>query len=167
MQILNDRQIRQKINRLAIQILEQHYEEPILVLAGLNKNGFGFARKLQEALLQRKPEDMQIWMTKVRLNPANPLAYLPEMELKPEELHQKPIILVDDVANTGRTIFYAFQPLLQILPKKVEVAVLVDRKHKSFPINADYVGLTLATTLLNNIVVKLPENEGAMSVDLE
>jgi pyrimidine operon attenuation protein/uracil phosphoribosyltransferase len=59
------------------------------------------------------------------------------------------------VANTGRTIFYAVQPLLQVLPKKVEVAVLVDRQHKSFPIKADYVGLSLATTLLEDIDVQI------------
>ncbi|MBL7781855.1 MAG: phosphoribosyltransferase, partial [Saprospiraceae bacterium] len=77
----------------------------------------------------------------------------------------KSIILVDDVANTGRTIFYAVQPLLAVVPRKVEVAVLVDRKHKSFPIKADYVGLSLATTLLENIDVRIREVE-RMEVNL-
>ena len=67
----------------------------------------------------------------------------------------KVVIIVDDVANTGRTIFFAFKPFLDILTKKVEVAVLVDRKHKSFPIKVDYVGLSLATTLKENIKVQL------------
>jgi pyrimidine operon attenuation protein / uracil phosphoribosyltransferase len=69
----------------------------------------------------------------------------------------KVVILIDDVANTGRTIFYAIRPLLDVLPKKVEVAVLVDRKHKSFPIQPDYVGLSLATTLKENIDVQIRE----------
>lgn len=64
-----------------------------------------------------------------------------------EDLKDKALIIVDDVANTGRTIFYAFKPILDVLPKKVEVAVLADRTHKSFPIRVDYVGLSLATTL--------------------
>jgi pyrimidine operon attenuation protein/uracil phosphoribosyltransferase len=72
---------------------------------------------------------------------------------------------VDDVANTGRTIFYAVQPLLGVIPRKVEVAVLVDRTHKSFPIKADYVGMSLATTMLDNIEVHIRE-EGKMSVNL-
>ncbi|MEL6989936.1 MAG: phosphoribosyltransferase family protein, partial [Bacteroidota bacterium] len=66
---------------------------------------------------------------------------------------------VDDVANTGRTIFYAFKPLFEILPKKIEVAVLVDRKHKSFPIKVDYVGLSLATTIQENIDVQILNTE--------
>ena len=67
----------------------------------------------------------------------------------------KVIIIVDDVANTGRTLFYAMKPIFQIIPKKVEVAVLVDRMHKSFPIKIDYMGLSLATTLKENIEVKI------------
>ena len=62
---------------------------------------------------------------------------------------------IRDRANTGRTIFYALKPVFNILPAKVEVAVLIDRKHKSFPIKVDYVGLTLATTLKENIDVQL------------
>ena len=64
-------------------------------------------------------------------------------------------IIVDDVANTGRTIFYAFKPLLEVLPKKVEVAVLINREHKSFPIKVDYQGLSLATTVQENIEVNI------------
>ena len=76
-----------------------------------------------------------------------------------EELRDKVIIVVDDVANTGRTIFYAIKPLLNVLPRKVEVAVLVDRKHKSFPVHVDYVGMSLNTTLQENIDVHIDSPE--------
>ena len=62
---------------------------------------------------------------------------------------------MDDVANTGRTVFYATKPIMAFLPKQIEVAVLVDRKHKTFPIKVDYVGLSLATTLKENIIVDI------------
>ena len=80
-------------------------------------------------------------------------------------MKNKVIVIVDDVANTGRTIFYAVKPLLETLPKKVEVAVLIDRTHKSFPIRVDYCGLSLATTLLEDIDVKI-RNVDAFSVEL-
>ena len=51
------------------------------------------------------------------------------------------------------------KPLLNILPKKVEVAVLVDRTHKSFPVKVDYFGLSLATTLMNDIDVQILDVE--------
>ncbi len=123
----------------------------------------GFAQLLLSELLPIAPETLQLTLTRIRLNPANPVEYDPYIEMPPEALREKVIIIVDDVANTGRTIFYAVQPLLKVIPKKVEVAVLVDRKHKSFPVKADYVGLSLFTTLKDDIDVKIREvNEMAV-----
>jgi pyrimidine operon attenuation protein / uracil phosphoribosyltransferase len=166
MQILDDRQIRQKIKRLAIEILERHFGEPGIILAGLNNNGLGFAQLLLQELSPLLPESMSITLTRIRLNPANPTEYDPFIEMPAEDLRGKSIIIVDDVANTGRTIFYAVQPLLKVLPARVEVAVLVDRKHKSFPIKADYVGLSLYTTLKDHINVQISDVE-KMAVYLE
>ncbi len=166
MQILDDRQIRQKIKRLAIEILERNFGEKEIILAGLNNNGLGFAQLLLNELTPLLPEGMAISLTGIRLNPANPTEYDPYIEMQEEDLRHKNIIIVDDVANTGRTVFYAVQPLLKVLPQRVEVAVLVDRKHKSFPIKADYVGLSLYTTLKDHIQVRIKDVE-TMSVHLE
>lgn len=161
MKILNQVQIRQKIKRLAIEILENNYGESEIILAGINNNGYNFANMLMNELAQLT--GIQIIMTRIRLNPANPLSSEVQVEMPIEQMQDKVIILVDDVANTGRTIFYACKPIMQVLPKKVEVAVLVDRKHKSFPIQVDYVGLSLATTLKENIDVHiLQESEQAV-----
>ncbi|MCC7506535.1 MAG: phosphoribosyltransferase [Saprospiraceae bacterium] len=155
MKILDDRQIRRKIKRLAIEILENNFGESELILAGLNNNGVGFAELLLSELLLIAPESLSITLTRIRLNPANPVEYEPYIEMPAESLRNRVIIIVDDVANTGRTIFYAVQPLLKVIPKRVEVAVLVDRKHKSFPVKADYVGLSLFTTLKDDIEVSI------------
>lgn len=151
--ILNDGAVKQKIQRLAYQIAENNFEQDEIILAGINNNGYGFARLLEKKL--KKIIDTQISIRRVRLNPANPLASEVVFEPKLDDLSSKAVIIVDDVANTGRTIFYACKPLMDLLPSKIEVAVLVDRKHKQFPINVDYVGLSLATTLKENISVKI------------
>jgi pyrimidine operon attenuation protein/uracil phosphoribosyltransferase len=155
MQILTDRQIRQKIRRIAIEILERNYGESEIILAGLNNNGLGFANLLLAELQAVASKETTFVLTRIRLNPANPVEYEPEVELPADRLRGKSIVIVDDVANTGRTIFYAVQPLLKVVPKKVEVAVLVDRQHKLFPIKTDYVGLSLATTLRDDIDVRI------------
>lgn len=165
MQILDDRQIRQKIRRIAIEILERNFGAPAIILAGLNSNGYEFAQLIVDELKTIAPAGTDITLTRIRLNPANPVEYDPYIELPAEELREKPVIIVDDVANTGRTVFYAVQPLLSVIPAKVEVAVLVDRTHKSFPIKADYVGISLATTMLDNIDVQIHE-KGKMVVNL-
>lgn len=153
MKLLTNTQIAQKINRLAIEILEHNYTEKSIVLAGINNNGLGFAKLIKRAI--NKISDVEITLANISLNPAKPTKDDVNIDLSDVELKNKVVIIVDDVANTGRTIFYAFKPFLDILTKKVEVAVLVDRKHKSFPIKVDYVGLSLATTLKDNIKVNL------------
>ncbi len=155
MQVLNHRQVNQKIKRLAIQILERNTTEPEIILAGINNNGLHFAQLIANELIAFSEKPVRL--TQVKLNPANPLASDIVFEMPLEQINGKSIILVDDVANSGRTLFYAVKPLLTILPKKIETAVLVDRKHKSFPIVVSYYGISLATTLQENIKVSLQD----------
>jgi pyrimidine operon attenuation protein/uracil phosphoribosyltransferase len=155
MKLLDHIDIARKIKRMAIQILEQNYQEPEIILAGINKNGTAFAELLFNEFT--KKFEQKLTLTTITLNPANPLTVPIEVGLPIEYFENKVIIVVDDVANTGRTIFYAIKPFLDIIPKKIEVAVLVDRKHKSFPIMVDYMGMSLATTLQENIEVSLKD----------
>lgn len=163
MLILNDRQIRQKIKRLAIEVLERNTEENELIIAGINNSGYQFAELLADTI--REFATSPIRLSQIKVNPANPISEEVTINMSTEQLDGKAILVVDDVANTGRTLFYACKPLLALLPKKLEVAVLVDRKHKSFPILVDYVGLSLATTLRNDIQVMLPV-DGEFAVHL-
>lgn len=164
MKILDQRQIQQKIKRLAFEILERNYGEEEIILAGINNNGMSFAELLLAELRSISP--IRFTLTRIRLNPAAPAQHPIQLEMPVAELGNKVIVIVDDVANTGRTIFYAVKPILEVVPKKVEVAVLVDRTHKSFPIHVDYFGLSLATTLLQNIKVRI-RNVEEWAVNLE
>ena len=69
------------------------------------------------------------------------------------------IVLVDDVCNSGKTLVYALMPLLQAAPSAIKIAVLVERKHTAFPIAPDFVGLSVATTLQDHIIVETSNNE--------
>ena len=153
MKILDHTQIKQKIKRIAIEILENNFEEKTIVLAGINNNGTGFAKLLITQL--KKITDIELKLVTIRLNPASPIDSQIDIDTPVNSLKGKVIIVVDDVANTGRTIYYGCKPLLEIIPKKIEVAVLVDRKHKTFPIYAKYVGFSLATTLKEDIDLQI------------
>lgn len=153
MKILNQNQIKQKIRRLSFEILENNYNEKQIILAGINNNGMNFARLLLKEL--QKISEINFILSHITLDPAEPLSVPIKIDLPNKELRNKAIIIIDDVANTGRTIYFALKPLMDIVPKKIEAAVLVDRTHKSFPIKVDYVGLSLATTLKENIDVQL------------
>jgi pyrimidine operon attenuation protein/uracil phosphoribosyltransferase len=155
MKILNDTQIRRKAKRIALEIAERHLKSELLYIGGINNNGMRFASLLIDQL-----EELNIIPTKtfqIRLAPADPTASEVEYDLDLAKLKGADIIIVDDVANTGRTLFYACKPLMNIIPGTLEIAVMVDRKHKSFPIKVDYVGLSLATTLMDNIDIQFKE----------
>ncbi|MFT4664996.1 MAG: pyrimidine operon attenuation protein/uracil phosphoribosyltransferase [Polaribacter sp.] len=154
MKLLNEIQIGRKIERLAIEILENNYNEKEIILAGVNNNGYSFAELIQEKL-EKHDAKKKVSLTRINLSPAKPLEEEITIDKPAKELKNKVVIVVDDVANTGRTIFYAFKPLMNVLAKKIEVAVMVDRTHKSFPIKVDYMGMSLATTVEENIEVRI------------
>ena len=149
--ILNRQEIAQKTKRIAYQILENNYTEKELYFLGIKNRGFKYATQLAEMMKQISKIDASLHS--IKINKRNPLAAEVESSIEQESLNDKVIILVDDVANTGRTLFYAMKPLFSYLPKKIQVAVLVDRRHKSFPISVDYVGLSLSTTMQEHISV--------------
>lgn len=153
MKILDQIQIKQKIKRLAYEIMEANYDEDSVVLAGINNNGLGFAKMLKKQL--EKISDVEILLKQIKLNPAAPVDELVYIDVEQAELTGKTIIVIDDVANTGRTMFYAMKVFMDVVPKRVETAVLIDRKHKSFPIEINYFGLSLATTMKEDIQVNL------------
>jgi pyrimidine operon attenuation protein/uracil phosphoribosyltransferase len=154
MQILNAEKSARKVQRLAIEILENNYNEKEIVLVGINDNGLALAGMLSRHI-EAMNASISLRLVTLRLSPAAPLREGIALGVPPQELVGKAVVVVDDVANTGRTLFYAFTPLMAVLCKKVEVAVLVDRQHKSFPVKPDYVGLSLATTLQEHILVKI------------
>jgi len=153
MEILNAVTINQIIKRMSFEILERNFDATHIYLAGINNNGYLFAKILSKELL--KLTDKKIELVRIKLNPAKPTSEEVTIESIEKLKNNKPVIIVDDVANTGRTIFYAFKPFMDDLFMKIEVAVLVDRKHKSFPVKVDYLGISLATTLKEHIKVNL------------
>ena len=76
-----------------------------------------------------------------------------------EEIQSKVVVIVDDVLNSGKTLIYAVKHILDSGPKGVYTTVLVDRIHRSFPVRADYCGLSLSTHLNEHISVKLSKTK--------
>ncbi len=154
--VLNHQQIQQKITRIAYEIYERNVQEKELVFAGLTGMGFVFAGHLAEHLERISP--IQISLIEVHLDKTQPK--MGEVTCSGEvSFDGKCIILVDDVLNTGKTLAYGMIPFLEVRVKKIEVAVLVNRSHKLFPVSPDYTGLELATTLTEHITVSLEQDQ--------
>lgn len=158
--ILNQEQILQKIRRIAYEIYENNFEENRLVLAGIDGQGYELARMLKKQL--EEISDKEILLVKVSLDKFAPSQSAIGLDCEEEALKGQTIILADDVLNTGRTLAYSLKPFLQNPVRKLEIAVLVNRSHTSFPVQAKYTGYELATTLTEHIQVTLGPKEMAV-----
>jgi pyrimidine operon attenuation protein/uracil phosphoribosyltransferase len=148
--VLDRESISRKLRRMALEVAEQNIDEKDLVIAGIEGNGEVVARCLVKELADVSTIRTEI--ITIRLNKKDPL----EVSFnRNTDLEKQVIIIVDDVANTGRTMFYALKPFLNTRPKKIQTLVLVERSHKLFPIQTDYAGLSIATTLQEHIAVEV------------
>lgn len=153
-EILDKERIAHKLRRMAYEIWEHNSEEQEITLVGIESGGKVIADNLARLLGEISP--LQIHVTSVTINKKKPLNHALDMET---DLTGKSVVLVDDVANSGKTITYSLHAILSYDLKKVLVAVLVDRRHKSFPIASDIVGLSIATTLQEHIEVEIDNGE--------
>ena len=133
-EVLNHKQIGQKITRMAFEIYERNVNSAGVVFAGITGMGMSMAKLLAEELKHISPlevEVVEVLLDKTAVSKS-------EVELSQEiEVTNKTIILVDDVLNTGRTLVYAMKPFLDQEILKMEIAVLVNRSHGLFPLRPD------------------------------
>ncbi len=158
MQILTSEEINQKTRRIAYQIVEDNTEAGELIFIGIKPNGFQYAEQLKKEV--EKINGIKVTLLELQLDKTNPLNNPIELNHGKLSLNNKSVIVVDDVANTGKTLYYALKPVMDFSPKKVQAAVLVDRQHKMFPVTPDFVGLSLSTTLKEHIRVEFKSGKG-------
>lgn len=152
--ILEHEQICTIVKRMAIQLLEHHYGDDI-VLCGINQKGYFLAGWIQREMRYDRSS-----VYRLKIDPAQPTASDIKIEADLSSLVNKHIVVIDDVGNTGRTLFYAMKPFMDIKVAGIQVMVLVERMHKAYPIKVDFTGLQLATTVGENIEVYMdnPDN---------
>jgi len=157
--ILNNEQINHKIRRIAYQILESNTSEKEIIVAGVANNGFIFAKKLKTVI--EEISETKVNLCEVKINKKNPLEQI-ETSLESSEYKNKPLVLVDDVLNSGSTLIYGIKHFLEVPLKNFKTAVLVNRNHKKYPVKADFKGISLSTTLQDNITVEF-NKDGAIA----
>lgn len=147
--ILNSHQIEQKVKRMAYEIWEHNHDEQEIILLGIAPTGFLLAKELGRQLNSICSLKIQIIELEVhKTEPAKDSELILDADL-----NDKSVILVDDVANSGKTLAYALRPVMKQLPAKIEIAVLVNRHHKNFPVVPGIIGHSVSTTLQNHIEV--------------
>ncbi len=148
--ILDKKQIAHKLKRIAYQIYEANIDEKEVIIAGIMDNGFILAKKLKTILEKISP--ISVKLCKVAIDKKNPILPI-KTSLTPSEYENRSLILVDDVLHSGTTLIYGVKHFLEVPMKQFKTAVLVDRNHKKYPIKADFKGISLSTSLNENVEV--------------
>jgi pyrimidine operon attenuation protein/uracil phosphoribosyltransferase len=125
-------------------------------LGGICGNGIVLAEKMKDII--EKESNLQIQVFEITLDKIDPLRNPIKLTIEESSLENAYVILIDDVINSGITMQYALKKILQKPTKSIKTVVLIDRMHRRYPIKADFVGLSLSTTLKESVEVFLEPN---------
>lgn len=169
--LLNAAAIQRALTRIAHEIAERNETGADVVLVGIQRGGVPLAQRLASALAGIWGQPMQIGSLDVNLH-RDDLAQRAAPELHPTQIPfdvtGKTVVLVDDVLFSGRTIRAAMDALNDFgRPKKIQLAVLIDRGHRELPIKADFVGKNVPTSPEEKIHVRVAESGKEDEVVLE
>lgn len=166
---LNAEDISQAVQSLAEQIRARHGSQPI-ALIGIRSRGDEVAERLCNILAEEDRElsfgtlDISLYRDDFEHLRENPKLQGSDIDFP---IDDAVVILVDDVLFTGRTIRAALDALSDYgRPGKVELAVLIDRGHREMPVQADFVGISLATQRLDHVLVSLEGTDGEDKVEI-
>ncbi|ADX80319.1 pyrimidine regulatory protein PyrR [Enterococcus faecalis 62] len=157
--------MKRALTRVSYEIIERNKGIQDIVLVGIKTRGIYIAQRLAERLKQLEDIDVPVGELDITLY-RDDVKDMEEPELHssdvPVSIEGKEVILVDDVLYTGRTIRAAMDAVMDLgRPRKISLAVLVDRGHRELPIRADYVGKNIPTSKTEEIIVEMEERDGA------
>jgi pyrimidine operon attenuation protein/uracil phosphoribosyltransferase len=170
-QILNATAIQRALTRIAHEIAERNEDHSQVVLVGIQQGGVVLAGRLA-ALLHG------IWQHPVPVGSLDITMHRDDLDQRiaptvhpteiPFDITNKTVVLVDDVLFSGRTIRAAMDALNDFgRPRRIQLAVLIDRGHRDLPIKADFVGKNVPTSLLESVRLRLAEAAGEDEVLVE
>ena len=155
--ILTTEEINQKLVRLAHQIIEFTYDVPVCYLGGITGNGFTMAKALLKIIQDNSKQKIELF--EITVNKEEPWNHEVKLSIEEQKLKNGTILLVDDVLNSGKTMQYALVKLLQQPTAAIKTVAMVDREHRRYPIKADFVGISLSTTLSDTVEIRLNKNK--------
>ncbi len=169
--ILNGSTIQRVLTRIAHEVAERNDNGRVVVLVGVQRGGVHLAHRLAGTL-------QGIWGHPVPVGSLDVSMHRDDVGQKvapnvhptviPFDVTDKTVVLVDDVLFSGRTTRAAMDALTDFgRPRRIQLAVLIDRGHRELPIKADFVGKNVPTSLSERVDVQFKEDGGDDVVYLE
>lgn len=145
--LMDENRVQRSVNRMAHQIAEENRDQSDILLVGIKERGHTIASLLGKKLKGLTKRKIAIQQLGVEADHTT--------HFDVPDLQFPYVVLVDDVIFSGRTMLAALQALLdKIQPEKVRTAVLVDRGHRTYPVDASYAGMELPTKLNEHVEVQ-------------
>jgi len=162
---MTHRQVERTLNRLAHEIVERNRGADNLAVIGILRSGAVLAEQLVVDINELEGASLETF-------DIDTTAFRDDMESagprdqNVPDLTDRDVILVDDVLFTGRTVRAALDAVVQFgRPRSIQLAVLVDRGHREFPIQPDYVGRRMPTKHREQVVVTMEPDFGVDVVE--
>jgi pyrimidine operon attenuation protein/uracil phosphoribosyltransferase len=167
--ILDAERIARMVDRMAHEMAERHKDLPDLAFIGIRTRGVPLASRLAKSLGELVSQDFPVGTLDITLYRDDLSLVAPQPLLKKTEIDfdvaGRTIVLCDDVLYTGRTIRAALDGIIDLgRPRALRLAVLIDRGHREFPIEANYVGKSVPTSSREVIKVMFSETDGTDEV---
>lgn len=160
--ILDQKTIAHKLKRIAFQIYESNVREEEVIIAGIKQNGYLLAEQLKKEIEAISP--LQVTLCEVKIDKKSPIDAV-QTSIELDYFKDRSMVLVDDVLHSGTTLIYGVRHFLSVPLKRFKTAVLVDRNHKKYPVKADFKGISLSTSINENVDVRY--QKGVWSAVLE
>ena len=167
--IMTGEDIRRTLARIAHEIIERNKTVDHLILVGMHTRGVPLARRLAANIEKYENSRLPVGaldfsLYRDDLSPSEARNAVQRTDI-PADIADRPVVLVDDVLYTGRSIRAAMDALIDLgRPRSIQLVVLVDRGHREMPIRADYVGKNIPSARHEEIQVRLVETDGVDEV---
>lgn len=152
---MNAEQLSRTIKRMTHEIIERNQDLKELVFVGILKKGYPIAEMLKENMKRFADVDVPLFAIDIH-------AYRDDIQEKINpsfqgvDVHDKNVVLVDDVLYTGRSVRAAMDALSDHgRPNQIQLAILIDRGHRELPIRADYIGKNIPTSRHEKVIVDM------------
>ena len=122
---------------------------------GIKEKGFKISNIIVDRLT--KISKKKIELKYIDLDKSNPKKYI-KSDLNCSKKYEK-VFLIDDVLNTGKTLMYSVNKLLEYDFNIIKTVVLIDRNHKKFPVKVDFKGISLSTNFDDTVKLNFKKNK--------
>ncbi len=154
--VLDSDDISNKIKRISFEIIEKNLKEKEICIFGILPNGKYLSEKIK--LFINSNSDIKLHLHFIKIDKGNFSINKIVPNPTSNKLKNKVFIVVDDVMNSGSTLMYSINKLLDFNPKEIQIAVLIERYYKSFPLNPNFKGLEMSTSKSEHVEVSLDKS---------